>query len=490
MPSRAGSATLADAPVPAPGAPGREVLRSFLVETWGCQMNVHDSERLAGQLVSLGLVPAASAEDADVVVLNTCSVRERAAQKVVSRIGELSCRPRPPLIGVCGCVGEQEGAALMQRSRAVGFVIGPGHVDRLAEVVAASAAGRRPVLTGFDQPAAATELPVARRPGPRGMVTVIEGCSQRCTFCVVPFTRGPEVSRPLAAIVDEAAGLIASGVREIELLGQTVNAYCCPRTGTRFASLLATVADLPGLARVRFVTSHPRLFDDELIDVIATHDRVSRYLHLPLQAGSDRILRRMARRYRQAEYLDLVGRIRARVPDANLSTDIIVGFPGETEADFSQTLDVLERVRFGQVFAFAFSPRPRTPAARCPDQVSDEVRRDRLHRLFALTDRISGELNQAMLGRVVRVLVDGPSRRSSAEWQGRGEDNRVVNFPHTAGVGVGDLVEVRVTGATAHSLRGEPLAAPPGDAAVASAAPGRADAREGNLAGSRDVPSP
>ena len=264
----------------------------------------------------------------------------------------------------------------------------------------------------------------------------------------------------MTEILDEARGLVAAGVCEVELLGQTINSYRCPSSGASFAALLDAVADLPGLDRIRYVTSHPRHFDDRLIEALARRPAVSRYLHLPVQSGSDRVLRRMHRRYTRAEYLELVSRIRSAVPDINLSTDVIVGFPGETEEDFGETLELIQRVRFGQVFGFAFSPRPRTPAARYPGQLPEAVRKERLQRLFALTDRISHELNQSLVGTLSRVLIDGSSRRDPEMWQGRGEDNRVVNFPRTGRETIGDVVEVRIVHGAAHSLRGEAASSP------------------------------
>jgi len=287
------------------------------------------------------------------------------------------------------------------------------------------------------------------------MVTVVEGCNQFCTFCVVPHTRGRESSRPLGDVVDEVQQLADQGLREIELLGQTINAYQCPEGGGDFAELLDAVARVPGLDRVRYITSHPRYFSDRLIEVLARHDNVSRYLHLPFQAGADSVLERMHRRYTRDEYLQLVANIRRAVPGINLSTDVIVGFPGESEDDFLQSLDLLETVRFGQVFAFAFSPRPKTPAARYDDQLPDEVKKDRLHRLFKLTDRISLELHQELVGITVPVLIDGDSRRTAEDWQGRGEDNRVVNFPKTGREDLGDVVAVKIVRVGAHSLYGE-----------------------------------
>jgi len=436
-------------------------MRSYFIETWGCQMNHHDSERLEGQLLRCGLEPAPVVDRADLVLLNTCSVRDRPVRKIASRIGELGRLSPPPLVGVCGCVAEQEGQALLDRSPLVGFVLGPGQIGRLGEALDAVARGSRPLLVGFEADSERDRREVARRSPVRGMITVIEGCDEFCTFCIVPYTRGRERSRPLDEILTEARSIVAAGAREVELLGQTVNSYRCPSTGAGFAGLLDAVAAVDGLDRLRFVTSHPRHFDDQLIDVLARRPSVSRYLHLPVQAGSDRVLRKMHRRYTPGQYQDLVARIRAAVPDINLSTDVIVGFPGETEDDFLATLSLLEQVRFGQVFGFAFSPRPRTPAARYPDQVPEAVRKERLQRLFAVTDRITLELNQALVGTVARVLIDGGSRRDPDVWQGRGEDNRVVNFPRSGGEGVGEVVEVRIVRAAAHSLIGEVVAGRP-----------------------------
>jgi tRNA-2-methylthio-N6-dimethylallyladenosine synthase len=437
-------------------------MRSFFIETWGCQMNHHDSERLEGQLRRHGLEPATEAERADLILLNTCSVRDRPVRKIASRIGELGRRSPAPMVGVCGCVAEQEGRALLDRSPLVRFVLGPGQIGRLGEALHAVARGDRPLLVGFDHASEVDRREVARRSRTRGMITVIEGCDEFCTFCIVPYTRGRERSRPMTEIIDEARGIVAGGAREIELLGQTINSYRCPVSGAGFAELLDAVAELPGLDRIRYVTSHPRHFDDRLIDVLARRPAVSRYLHLPVQSGSDRVLRRMHRRYTREEFLALVSRIRSAVPAINLSTDVIVGFPGETDEDFVATLDLIERVRFGQVFGFAFSPRPRTPAARYPDQVPEALRNERLQRLFQLTDRITLELNRSLVGTLSRVLIDGRSRRDPEVWQGRGEDNRVVNIPRTGGETIGDVVEARIVRAAAHSLIGEvEVAAPP-----------------------------
>jgi len=430
-------------------------MRSYFIETWGCQMNQHDSELIEGQLRERGMSAASEPADADLVILNTCSVRERPVHKIVSRIGALEKMSNPPTIGVCGCVAQQEGAELLKRSPSVGFVLGPGQISRIGEAVRAVQQGGRAVLIGFDAERDHNFHTIFRKSSTRGMVTAVEGCNEFCTFCIVPYTRGREVSRSLPEIVKEARHLAATGLKEVELLGQTINAYQCPETASDFADLLAEVAAIPGLARVRYVTSHPRHFNSRLIDVLATNPKVSRYLHLPFQSGANEILDRMHRRYTSEEYLDLVAHLRNVVPDINLSTDVIVGFPGETEEHFQQSLDLLQEIRFGQVFAFAFSPRPNTPAARYDDQVEEVTKMERLHRLFALTEQISSELNQELVGREIPVLIDGDSRRNPNHWQGRGEDNRVVNFAKCGREGVGDIVDVRITRAGAHSLVGE-----------------------------------
>jgi len=435
-------------------------MRTYFIETWGCQMNHHDSELLEGQLRDSDMTPAPDAANADLVLLNTCSVREKPVQKIASRIGVLAGAKTPPTIGVCGCVAQQEGQRLLTRSSSVGFVLGPGQNGRLREALRAFAQGERPVLTGFDSEAEYNFHEVFRKSSTRGMITVVEGCNEHCTFCIVPYTRGPEVSRELRDVIDEANHLASQGLKEVELLGQTINAYVCPRTGANFPVLLDAVAQIHELERVRFITSHPRHFSDALIEVMARHPKVSRYLHLPVQAGSNTILRRMRRRYTREEYLDLVARVRAAVPEVNISTDIIVAFPGETEDDFQQSLELLETVRFGQVFAFAYSPRPRTPAARYDETVDASVVKDRLQRLFALSNRISLELNQDIVGTDVKVLIDGSSRKNDDHWQGRGEDNRVVNFPKIGAEIVGDIVTVNVERAGPHSLFGSTKGSP------------------------------
>jgi len=430
-------------------------MRTYFIETWGCQMNVHDSEHLEGRLKNLGLKPAQRAENADLVLLNTCSVREKPVQKIISRIGVISKFKTPPTIAVCGCVAQQEGEKLLKKSKHVGFILGPSQIGRVGEAIHALNSGTRSVITGFNDAADNNYETIFRKSSTRGMVTVIEGCNEYCTFCIVPYTRGREASRTVASIENEVRFLVSSGLKEIELLGQTINAYRCPETDTDFADLLALLATVPGLERLRYITSHPRHFTDELIEVLARYDNISKYLHLPFQAGSDRILKAMHRRYTRAEYIDLIGRIRGAAPGINLSTDVIVGFPGETEDDFLETMSLLKEIRFGQVFAFAYSPREKTPAALYEQSVSEADKKNRLHRLFELTDQISSEVNHELIGREMNVLIDGESRKSNSDWQGRAEDNRVVNFPKVGRHEVGDIVKVVISRAPAHSLAGE-----------------------------------
>ncbi len=433
-------------------------MHTYFVETWGCQMNVLDSQRLAGVLAARGLQPARRSEDADVALLNTCSVREKAVQKVLTRLGELrrarEVSGRPQVVGLCGCVAEQEGAKLLARSATLDFVLGPGRISQLGGALDAVGLGRRPTLTGFGPTPDYDPERIARPHGARQYVTVIHGCNQHCTFCVVPYTRGHEASRPLTEVVREATRLVEQGARELTLLGQTINAYRCPASGADFGDLLAAVAAVPGVWRVQFVTSHPKFFSDSMLEKMAGIRQLGTYLHVPFQAGSTAVLKRMHRGYTREGYLDLAARIRAVMPSVTLSTDVIVGFPGETDADFELTLSMVSEVRFGQMYGFVFSPRPRTPAARYEGRVGRAVAGERLERLFATQDIVQLELNQQQIGRRVEVLLDGPSRRGSDSWQGRGPDNRVVNVPAWTGITPGTVAEVLVTGATPHALLG------------------------------------
>ncbi|MBP9144057.1 MAG: tRNA (N6-isopentenyl adenosine(37)-C2)-methylthiotransferase MiaB [Thermoanaerobaculia bacterium] len=449
-------------------------LRRFYVETWGCQMNELDSQRMTGQLMLQGMLPTHAATDADLILLNSCSVREKAVQKVYSRLGEyrLLKRDRPHLqIGLCGCVAQQEGEEILARVADLDFVLGPARVGELADVLARRAGGERVVATGFPTDRRYDFDSISRDGLYKGMVTIIEGCNKRCTFCIVPSTRGPESCRSAAEIEREVRHLLDFGFVEIELLGQTVNHWREPSaqfdpSGTRpesadgedFADLLGRLAVLPGLRRLRFMTSFPRDFSPRMVEQFRRHPNLCDGLHLPVQSGSDAVLRRMGRGYTIAPYLELVSSLRAARPTIALSTDIIVGFPGETEADFDATLDLLRAVRFAAVYAFCYSPRPGTAALKLADSgVPEPVAQQRLQRLFALQAEIQEELHAEFVGREIEVLVTGWAKAPGV-LTGRTGCNRIVQFPApesaSATPGPGSLVRVAITRTHAHSLIG------------------------------------
>jgi tRNA-2-methylthio-N6-dimethylallyladenosine synthase len=438
---------------------GLEDLQSYLIETWGCQMNEHDSEKMAGALRSMGMRPARDESDADVVLLNTCSVREKAAHKVFTRLGQLrEHKARRPhmVLGVCGCVAQQEKENIFRRAPHVDLVMGPRRIGTLPDLIR-SARSRRHVLGVFDpKDRLVHDLQFTDRVSrTRAYITVMEGCNKNCTFCIVPFTRGREAYRSAESILREARACVEDGIPEIQLLGQNVNAWWHrAEEAWDFARLLGAVASLPAVRRVRFTTSHPLHFKDSIIEAMASHPAICRQLHLPVQSGSNAVLARMRRGYTAEEYLDRIARLRERVPDVALSTDIIVGFPGESEEDLERTLDLIRRVRFDSIFSFVYSPRPGTAAADLPDDVDEAARLSRLHRVQALQAEIQLERNTAWIGREIEVLVDGPSARPG-HVAGRSNQNHLV---HVAGGPdlVGRLVGVQVTAAGPHGLGGTP----------------------------------
>lgn len=440
--------------VPVPG-------KKVFVETWGCQMNELDSRRLVGLMARVGYAEIPSADGADLLLLNTCSVRDKAEQKVydaLGRFGQLK-RERPGLvIGVCGCVAQQEGRDLLERSPHVDFVLGTGRIEALPAVVArVIEEGDRPVEVGFDpDDVAYTPAAVARDVRHKAAITVIEGCNKNCTFCIVPTTRGRERSRRLEAVVAESQALIDQGVIEIELLGQTVNAFRDPITGQGLADLLRAIGALSGLKRLRFVTSHPRNFGADLIRAMAEVPAVCPSLHLPVQSGSDRVLGRMKRQYVRREYLDLVSRLRKARPKLALATDVIVGFPGETDENFEETLSLLREVRFSSVFAFTYSPRPFTAAARWDNDIPPLIASRRLARLEEAQQGIQRELNEALEGEILEVLVDGVDRKGR-RCAGRSPCNRVVNIESPTHCPPGTLVDVRIEKGLPNSLLGSPV---------------------------------
>lgn len=426
---------------------------SFYIETWGCQMNDLDSQRLSGQLRLRGWSPVERPDEADLVLLNTCSIRDKSEQKVYDFLGRI--RPlkdeRGTRIGVAGCVAQQEGDAIIERAPYVDFVMGPGTVGLLDEILD----GSKRVATGFPTERRYDWISVDRPSAVRAQVTAIEGCNKNCTYCIVPTTRGREVSRPMESILSEVRHAVATGRSEVELLGQTINAYRCPATGRGFGDLLEAVAGIEGVLRVRFITSHPSEVDQRMIEVIREHPNICRYLHLPAQSGSSKILRRMKRLYTREKYLGVLEWIRREIPGIRFSGDFIVGFPGETDEDFEETLSLIETVRYGSLFAFVYSPRPGTPALRLPDEVDPAIARERLNRLFAAQETIQRETLGTYVGRTLDVLYEGPSKHSDSTMSGKTEDNWTVNFSGPSSTPVGSIVPVRITRAGHHTLKGE-----------------------------------
>ncbi|HNI09261.1 MAG TPA: tRNA (N6-isopentenyl adenosine(37)-C2)-methylthiotransferase MiaB [Thiobacillaceae bacterium] len=436
--------------------------RKVFIRTFGCQMNEYDSDKMADVLAAgEGFEQTDKAEEADVILFNTCSVREKAQEKVFTDLGmvrHLKQKNPDLIIGVGGCVASQEGAAIVQRAPYVDIVFGPQTLHRLPQMMdKRRASGRPQVDISFPEIEKFDHLPPARVEGASAFVSIMEGCSKYCTFCVVPYTRGEEVSRPLDDVLAEVAGLAAQGVKEVTLLGQNVNAYrgaMAEGEIADFALLLELVAEIPGIERLRFTTSHPREFTPRLIDAYTRIPKLVSHLHLPVQSGSDRILAAMKRGYTALEYKSIVRKLKVARPDLCLASDFIVGFPGETEEDFLATLRLIEEVGFDASFSFLYSPRPGTPAAGMVDDTPQAVKSERLHRLQALVDGQAAAISAAMVDTVQTVLVEGHSRKDPNELAGRTDNNRVVNFPAPPRL-IGQMLEVRITKALPHSLRGE-----------------------------------
>ena len=433
--------------------------KAFHIETFGCQMNVHDSEKVAGVLLGRGYRMVEDPGAADVIFYNTCSIREKAAQKVFSRLGQhRGPAGRGKIIGVLGCVAQQEGEEIFERAPWVSLVCGSASYRKLPELLAELEAGNRRVM-GLDTDTEETfETEITRRDNRfRAYLTIIEGCDKACSYCVVPYTRGPERSRSSDSVLREVRELAAFGYSEIQLLGQTVNSYRDPSPrGMTFAELLLAVADVPGIRRVRFTTSHPRDFGPDIVAAIDSHPALCDHVHLPVQSGSTSVLQRMRRTYSRDEYLEKIAMIRAARRPISLSTDIIVGFPGEDEKEFSETLSLLDLAQYDQVFSFKFSPRPHTSAEHMGDALPEE---EKGRRLTVLQDRqreIQLQRNQTLVGQAFEVLVDNRGHKPG-QWAGRTSSNRVVNFTSPRADLLGEYVHVSVVQAGPNSLVGEPL---------------------------------
>ena len=431
------------------------------IKTHGCQMNEYDSARMADVLkASHDLELTDDETQADVILINTCSIREKAQEKVFSQLGRwksLKTANESVIIGVGGCVASQEGDALVKRAPYVDLVFGPQTLHRLPQMIQARRTSGKPqVDISFPEIEKFDCLPEPRADGPTAYVSIMEGCSKYCSFCVVPYTRGEEISRPFDDVIGEVATLAEQGVREVNLLGQNVNAYRGPMFdgGTSdLAVLIHAIAQLPGIGRIRFTTSHPLEFSDSLIEAYANVPKLATYLHLPVQSGSDRILTAMKRGYTALEFKQKIRKLRRVRPNISISSDFIVGFPGETDADFEQTMQLIADVGFDQSFSFIYSRRPGTPASNLPDDTSDAVKRERLAHLQATINVNAKALSEAMIGSVQNVLVEGPSKKNPNEFTGRTENMRYVNFPGDARM-VGQFVDVEITQTMSNSLRG------------------------------------
>jgi tRNA-2-methylthio-N6-dimethylallyladenosine synthase len=437
----------------------QNVRESFFIETFGCQMNAHDSEKVAGLLLARGYRQVESADAADMVLFNTCSIREKAAQKVFTRLNDFrGKRGQGKVVGVLGCVAQQEGERIFERAPWVRMVCGSASYRNLPELLAEIESGGTRV-TGLNLDIGETfETEVTRRDNPfRAYLTIIEGCDYACSYCVVPHTRGPQRSRASAAVLDEVKHLVDGGFTEVQLLGQTVNSYRDPSPAKmNFAELLCAVAAVPGIRRVRFTTSHPNDFTREIVEAIDSTPALCDHIHLPVQSGSTRVLREMRRTYAREEYLEKISWIRNARRPSSITTDIIVGFPGETEAEFEETVSLLNEVKFDGVFAFKYSPRPNTSAKDMPDAIPEEVKSQRLAILQQRQRETQIAENQKFLGSEFEVLVDG-RHEARGQWSGRTTSNHIVNFTSHAQNLLGQYCQVKITGAGPNSLVGAHL---------------------------------
>jgi tRNA-2-methylthio-N6-dimethylallyladenosine synthase len=436
-------------------------MKRLFIQTYGCQMNQYDSERIARLMEREGYAPTELAEEADLILLNTCSVRDKAEQKVYSALGrwrEFKEKNPNVIIGVGGCVAQQEGENLLRRVPHLDLVFGTHNIHKLGRMVReAESPGNRPVEIAFYRDPSYMEDPAARPTvhGAKAYVTIMHGCNKVCSFCIVPYVRGRELSRPSASVLREIEELAAQGVKEVLLLGQNVNSYGKTSGELSFPELLNRVNDVAGLERIRFTTSHPQDLSPGLIEAYASLDKLCEHLHLPVQSGSDSVLQRMRRGYTREEYLDRIRRLRERRPEVALSTDIIVGFPGESEEEFEGSLEILQEVEYDDLYAFSYSPRPHTSANKMyADDVAEDLKKERLDRILKMQGMISRRKNEDRVGKIEEVLVEGPAKLGRSQMMGRTRTNRIVNFVGPEELS-GQLTGVRIVAAGANSLRGE-----------------------------------
>jgi tRNA-2-methylthio-N6-dimethylallyladenosine synthase len=436
--------------------------RTVYVETYGCQMNVNDSEIVLGVLHANGYTPVDTADEADVILLNTCAIRDNAEKKIHDRLDALKWQKRQNrdlVVGVLGCMAERLRASLLD-TKLVDLVVGPDEYRKVPELVETALSGTKGIAVKLSRVETYDDITPLRTEGISAWMSIMRGCDKFCTFCVVPFTRGRERSRALSSVVDEAKQLWESGFREVTLLGQNVNSYRDEVSGYDFADLLSATARAVPQMRIRYSTSHPQDMTDKLIDTMAEFDNICKYIHLPIQSGSNRILQAMNRTYTVEHYMQRMERIRAVMPLAALSTDIIAGFCTETEEDHQGTLDVMRAVRYDGAYMFAYSPRENTKAWKMGDDVPDDVKHRRLQEIIDLQNTIAGEINTTEIGRIHDVLVEGPSKRNAREWRGRSDTNKTVIFPHdeSADYIVGDTIKTRIIRSTSATLFGERVA--------------------------------
>lgn len=432
----------------------RKDIKLYSILTFGCQMNVRDSETIKGILESLGYNETEDTDEADIILFNTCSVRENPERKVYGRIQNFK-PDTDKIIGICGCMVQQgaEFEYIKNNLPQVRMVFGTHNIHELPEILERVIAGERVLDVWEDKKDVIEGLPAKRDKGVKAFVNISYGCNNFCTYCIVPYTRGREKSREQSYIIEEIKELALSGYKEVTLLGQNVNSYG-KDLGTDFASLLRAVHEVDGIERIRFMTSHPKDLSDDLIEAMAELPKVCEHLHLPLQAGSDRILKLMNRHYTAGHYLELVEKLRKAIPDISLTTDLIVGFPQETEEDFQATLDLVKQVRFDSAFTFIYSPRKGTPAAKMIEQIDEDAKKERIYRLIEVQNRISSELNKELIGKSVEVLVEGPSKTDPHKWTGKTRTNKTINFVGPKNL-VGQTVLVTVTDGKLSSLEGD-----------------------------------